>query len=140
MGLVVVAVLFTVGPIVGLLSIAHRVSRDHAWTRTTGTITQLRQGSDSPDGTLHGYGALIATYEYRDQVGQVHVGSGSPGRQSIAVGDGSRTIELLVNPLEPSESTILGADGPESNASLVIICLAFLLVGIFLVYLAVAAA
>ncbi|GAA5116308.1 hypothetical protein GCM10023339_24660 [Alloalcanivorax gelatiniphagus] len=115
-------------PAYGLVHASRVRRRRTTWTPTTGHVIRLRTASGAS--LASGSSVLVADYEYVDLDGVVRHGRGPTGSEVVPVGDGPRPIRLLVDPLDPSESVIVGASGTGNDPLFVTLCLAFLGVGI----------
>jgi hypothetical protein len=81
---------------------------------------------------------MIVEYSYRSIDGSEHRGRGRVQNLRIAMGGGEQTVDLLVDPADPSRSMISGASGP--IVLLAVVATLFIAVGlgvaVFGIYLA----
>lgn len=93
-------------PMLGARAVARHARQQRSWLPVVGTVTHLRTETplNRSDSATRTY--LVATYEYRDHVGQQHTGEGRTGNQAISVAAGPQQIELRVDPACPSRSVV----------------------------------
>jgi hypothetical protein len=131
----VIALAFIALPVVVVGRILRARSRLRAWTPTTATLLRVSQSMRGRGNSRHA--ALVGHYEYRDQMGATHPGTGDLGDQGMPVGSARPTVQVVYDPLDPTRSMVANPAGGAVGC-LVAMLVIFGLVG--LVMLAAAAA
>ncbi|NYE38156.1 hypothetical protein F4692_003301 [Nocardioides cavernae] len=91
--------------LIGIAVLSNR-RRQVAWTPARGIVTHVRRRTNTNDDDTPSSSYLVVTYEYRDHLGRMHRGEGSARGLQISLGDEAQTIELRVDPKNPTRSVV----------------------------------